>query len=124
MSHTVQVRNIQCTDQAALKAACGHLGLKLAERGRHKLYQSYVEGVAVSLPGWNYPVVIDTQTGEAKYDNFNGSWGAQEELDKLIQRYAVEATLLQAQMQGFNAYEQTLDDGAIKLTLEDLATTA
>ena len=51
-------------------------------KGKHKLYGGNVyEGIGLQLPGWNYPVVINTETGLASYDNFNGSWGKEIELD-------------------------------------------
>lgn len=124
MSHTVQVKNIECKNEAALEAACAALGLQLSERGRHNLYgQQDVEGRAVRLPGWNYPVIINTETGLASYDNFNGSWGNQTELDRLIQGYSVEAAKMEALLQGYTvSAEQTLDDGSVKLSLCDYAT--
>lgn len=120
MSHVVQVRNIQCTDESALRTACDHLGLKVKDRANHKLYGSQMAvGLAIELPGWQHPVVIDTQTGECRYDNFNGSWGAQEQLDKLIQRYAVEAARNDATARGLGCVEEALEDGSIKLTAVD-----
>jgi len=28
----------------------------------------------VKLPDWKYPVVFDTNSGEAKFDNYGGRW--------------------------------------------------
>lgn len=120
MSHVVQVRNIQCTDEIALRSACEKLGLKVRDKGRHKLYGSQTaEGIAVDLPGWSHPVVINTDNGECRYDNFNGSWGKQDELDKLIQRYAIEAARNDANARGLQSMEETLENGEIKLTMVD-----
>lgn len=122
MSHTVQVKDIRVTDEAALRAACDALGVKVSAKGQHSLYGGNVaEGIAVDLPGWRLPVVIDTKTGEARYDNYNEHWGKQVELDKLIQRYSIETLRTQAMLQGMTCTEEPLDDGAVKLSLVNYA---
>jgi len=121
MSHVVQVRNIQCKDEQALIQACSHLGLSCKE-GTHQLFGSQkATGLAVNLPGWRYPVVIDTKTGEAKYDNYNGSWGKQDELDKLIQRYAIEAAKNEGALHGFQSVEHELENGDVRLEMVSYA---
>jgi hypothetical protein len=72
----------------------------------------------VQLPGWHYPVVVDTGSGEVRFDNYNGAWGSQSELDKLLQAYAVEKTRVEARRQGHTLTEQRLTDGSIKLTIQ------
>jgi hypothetical protein len=123
MSHTVQVKNIQCKNEAALETACDALGLELSSRAKHQLFGgNKAEGRAVRLPGWNYPVIINTETGEASYDNYGGSWGKQEELDRLIQRYSVEAAKMEALAHGYSVDgEEALADGSIKLSLANYA---
>lgn len=71
MSHTVTVR-IEMKDRAALEAAIARVeGAQLLQGDTHRLYSSnQAHGVGVQLPGWNYPVVLNLETGEAKYDNF------------------------------------------------------
>jgi hypothetical protein len=44
-------------------------------------------------------------------------WGSQQELDKLLQFYAVEKAKLEARRNGLVATEEALADGAIKLTI-------
>ena len=63
-------------------------------------------------------MVFNTSTGEAKYDNYNGRWGDQKQLDHFLQIYAVEATKIQARKQGHSVTEQQLADGSIKLTVQ------
>jgi hypothetical protein len=121
MSHTVQVRNIKCTNEAALSIACDQLGLKMRARGKHKLFDREHEGVAVDLPGWRLPVVIDTSTGQASFDNYGGQWGQEVELDRLIQRYALEAAKMEAVSQGLTCNEEELPDGGLKLVMVDYA---
>ena len=74
-------------------------------------------GSAFSLPDWRYPVVCDTQSGSVHYDNFEGHWGDQRQLHRLLQAYAVEKSILEARRQGHTVTEQSLDDGSVKLTV-------
>ena len=82
------------------------------------MYATSVEGLSVQLPGWRYPIVCDTTTGEVKFDNFGGRWGAQRELDRFMQAYAVEKAKIEARRQGHSVVEQPLADGSIKLTVQ------
>jgi hypothetical protein len=60
---------------------------------------------------------VDLVSGSVAYDNFGGSWGEQQELDKLLQAYAVEAARIEARKNGHSVTEQSLADGSIKLTV-------
>ena len=118
MSHIV---TIQCKihDHAAVAAACRRLNLAAPVQGKAKLYGGEVAGLLVHLPGWTYPAVIDTTTGSIRYDNFNGSWGEEAQLDKFLQIYAVERAKLEARKKGFQVSEQALQDGSIKLQITE-----
>ena len=83
-----------------------------------KLFSAEASGLIVKLTGWHYPAVIDTASGEVKFDNYNGHWGKQQELDKLLQAYAVEKACAQARRLGNTVTEQALADGSIKLTIQ------
>ena len=71
MSHIVQIQT-QVQDAAAVRAACKRLGLAEPVQGKTKLFSGEVEGLAVQLPDWVYPVVADLVTGQVRYDNFGG----------------------------------------------------
>jgi len=86
--------------------------------GRARLFSGEVTGLVVKLPEWRYPVVFDTNTGQAKYDNYNGRWGDQKHLDRFLQIYAVEKSKIEARRNGHSITEQTLADGSIKLTVQ------
>lgn len=117
MSHIVQIKT-EVKDAAAVEAACRRLGLAAPVLGYHTLFSGQTaDGLAVKLPGWTYPAVFDVNTGAAAYDNYNGAWGKQSELDKFLQAYAVEKAIYEAQKGGYSVYEETLDDGSIKLNL-------
>ena len=89
MSHIVTIAT-KVTDPAAVAAACLRLDLPEPVHGTAKLFEGEATGLLVRLPGWMYPVVVDTATGEARYDNFGGSWGDPKQLDRFVQIYAVE----------------------------------
>ena len=116
MSHIVTIKT-QIRDPAALAAACRRLGLSEPTHGTAKLYSGEATGLVVHLPNWRYPAVIDTGAGKIRYDNYNGAWGQQSELDRLLQAYAVEKTRIEAHKAGHSLTEQPLANGAIKLTV-------
>src|SRR6185436_16663189 len=95
MSHIVSIK-AKIRDPVALAAACQRLGLEQPVQGTAQVYSTPATGLIVKLPGWLYPVVIDAQSGEVSYDNYGGSWGAQSELDKLLQGYAIEKARIEA----------------------------
>ncbi len=117
MSHIVEIRT-EVRDTEAVAAACRRLNLPVPVRGTTKLYSGEATGLQVRLPGWIYPVVCDTQSGQIRYDNYGGSWGLQEQLDKFLQSYAVEKTRIEARRKGHAVVEQALPDGSVKLTIQ------
>ncbi|ELP35739.1 hypothetical protein RBSWK_00307 [Rhodopirellula baltica SWK14] len=77
-----------------------------------------MSGLAVQLRDWRYPVVFDLKTGEPKFDNYQGNWGKQKELDQVLQAYAVEKTKLEARRKGYAVTERPLRDGNIQLSIQ------
>ena len=116
MSHIVTVKT-EVRDYAAVSAACRRLQLPPPVAGTAQLFSGEVSGLIVRLPGWAYPAVIDTTTGQVHYDNFHGAWGDQAQLDRFLQIYAVERTRIEARKKGHQITEQALADGSIKLTI-------
>jgi hypothetical protein len=116
MSHIVNIKT-KLTDPGGVSAACRRLKLPEPVSGTTRLFSGQATGLIVRLPGWNYPVVIDTGTGEVQFDNYNGRWGAQAELDKLLQAYTTEKASIEARRAGHSVAEQVLTDGSIKLTI-------
>ncbi len=116
ISHIVQIQT-QVRETAAIQAACQRLGLAPPVNGQHKLFASIATGLGIHLPGWTYPVVCNTNTGQLQFDNFNGRWGNQTQLDQFLQAYACERTRIEARKKGYSVTEQPLQDGSIKLTI-------
>jgi hypothetical protein len=116
MSHIVSIQT-KVRDPATITAACQRLGLAEPIHGTAELFSGEATGLLVQLPGWQYPVVIDPATGELRYDNYGGAWGAQEQLDHFLQCYAVEKVKLEARRKNLTVTEQTLQDGSIQLRI-------
>ena len=117
MSHIVEIQT-QVKDPEAIRAACRRLQLPEPTHGTARLFSGQATGTIVQLPGWQYPVVCDTATGQLKYDNFNGHWGEQAHLDRFLQMYAVERAHIEGRRAGHVVTEQPLSDGSIKLTIQ------
>ena len=117
MSHTVTIKS-EVRDAAAVKAACQRLSLPEPIQGKTKLFSGEVEGLAVKLPDWVYPIVADLATGKLAYDNFSGRWGNQKELDRFLQAYAAEKVKIESRRKGHLVTESQLADGSIKLVIQ------
>jgi len=117
MSHVVTLK-AQLKDPGGVAAACHRLGLSAPVHKTVKLFSGEATGLAVQLPDWQYPVVVDTSSGEVRYDNFEGRWGERKHLDAFLQAYAVEVVKAQSRRKGHTVTEQSLDNGSIKLTVE------
>ncbi len=117
MSHIVHIQT-ELRDAVAVRAACERLQLEVPTHGTTKLFSDHATGLAVKLPGWHYPVVCDLGSGQLKYDNYQGHWGEQQELDRFLQAYAIEKARLEARKNGHSVSEQTLSDGSVKLTIQ------
>lgn len=117
MSHIVSIKT-ELRDPEGLRAACLRLGLRAPVHGTAELFQTKVTGLLVEFPGWLYPVVIDTTTAQVHYDNYEGAWGDQAQLHRLLQAYAVEKAQIEARKRGHSVVEQSLPDGSVKLTIQ------
>lgn len=117
MSHIVSIKT-EVRDATAIRAACRRLNLAEPVHGTTQLFSGEATGLAVRLPDWTYPVVCDVATGQLNYDNFEGRWGEQQELDRFLQAYAVAKTQIEARKKGHTVSEQALADGSIKLTIQ------
>jgi hypothetical protein len=117
VSHIVTITT-EVRDPAAVRAACARLGLAEPIQGTARLFSTSVSGLMIALPGWLYPVVCQTETGQIQFDNYENRWGERAQLDQFVQMYAVEKTRLEARKQGYDVLEQPLADGSIKLTVQ------
>lgn len=112
MSHLVSMK-VEITNKAALKTACERVSAIYNEHDIVKFYDGKTkEGTSVRLQGWRHPVVFDMK-GECYYDNYNGSWGAQEELNKLNQHYTGAVVEQVAAEQGMYCTSSTNQKGEL-----------
>ena len=116
MSHIVQIQT-EIRSEAAVQAACKKLQLPPAKRGTFELYNSTETGLGIELPKWRYPVVANLESGDLRFDHYEGRWGEQVHLDQFLQRYCVEAATIAARKEGHSVSEQRLDDGSVKVTV-------
>jgi len=73
MSHIVSIRT-KVHDPVAIHAACRRLGFPEPVQGTAQLFSGEATGLLIQLPNWQFPVVIDTQTGNIQFDNYGGAW--------------------------------------------------
>jgi hypothetical protein len=89
LSHIVTITT-EIRDPQAVAAACRRLGLPDPVQGAARLFSGEATGLLVKLPNWLYPAVVDTATGQVRFDNYGGNWGPQEYMDRFLQAYAIE----------------------------------
>lgn len=116
MSHIVSIKT-QVKDPLAVQAACRRLQLPEPSHRTVTVYSTEATGLVVELPGWRYPLVCNTESGELKYDTFRGRWGDETQLYKFLQIYAVEKAKIEARRQGHSVQEQALADGSIRVQI-------
>ena len=117
MSHVVEIKT-EVRDEQAVRAACVRLQLAPPEHKTITLFSATAAGLCLQLPGWQYPVVCNLQSGSVQYDNYNGAWGKQAELNRFLQAYAVEKAKIEARKKGHTCSETRLEDGSIRVTVK------
>jgi hypothetical protein len=117
ISHTLTIKAVEVKNTECLTKACERLTIPAPEEGLHRLFDGTKrQGQAVRLKGWREPVVFDTNTGEALYDNYGGRWGEELELDRLLQAYTIEVAESEARANGYSEIsEEVLTDGTVKV---------
>ena len=134
MSHIVQVKNVEMTDQVAREMAVGRMEnaryVKPARTkeqirrgewetaqseaeatGKHDMYGSQTAvGVGVKFDGWAHPVVITTDGGQAQYDSYGAQSGTRHAIDELTAYYASEKAKIDAQLRGICLEEVETED--------------
>ena len=116
LSHVVEIKT-EVRDEQAVRAACVRLQLAPPEHKTVTLFSATAAGLCLQLPGWQYPVVCNLQSGSVQYDNYKGAWGKQAELNRFLQGYAVEKAKIEARKKGHTCSESHLDDGSIRVTV-------
>jgi len=123
MSHTATI-TLDVKDPQVVRKAAERLGYECEENQQVTLYDGTVaRGTTVKLPGWRYPVIIDTEAeweetlsdgttvkrkGKVLSDNYNGAWGEQSHLDEFTQIYGVEKAKHEAGLSGYTFSEEVV----------------
>jgi len=115
MSHVATIA-LEFRDPAALSEAAAVCGLDLRQEMVTFYDGTRVAGTALRLPGWRYPVVVDTE-GRLHYDHYEGQWGDLAHLHRFRQAYAEAATRRFAHAQGFRVTRTVQTDGTVRLAL-------
>lgn len=107
------------TDEATIASVCKEMKIAAPAHGKHRLYGSnQAEGVAVWLPGWSRPIVINCKDGTLAQDDMDGKHGTQlESLNKFRQLYAVHRATQAAQRQGQQVQRVIGANGHIQLRI-------
>lgn len=115
--HTIEV-DLDLGDVTAFNRACQRVNAEFLPTQTVKLYETKHIGHAARLQGWMYPIVYDQDQQKTFFDNYNGAWGDPQELDRFMQAYAVEKTLLTAQEQGHVAQVRNVEGGGIQVIMD------
>lgn len=115
MSHVATIA-LEFRDAAALGEAATVCGLELRQETVTFYDGTRVTGTALRLPGWRYPVVVDTD-GRLHYDHYEGRWGDLAHLHRFRQAYAEAATTRFARARGYLVTRTAQADGTVRLAL-------
>jgi gamma-glutamylcyclotransferase (GGCT)/AIG2-like uncharacterized protein YtfP len=116
MSHIATIET-KFKDKKVLKKTCDRLGIRYENVTNYKFYDgTRKSGLAIYLSGWKYPAVI-TDEGEIFYDNYNGSWGSIEKLNKVKDYYGLEKAKKAARSKGYSYKERKNKDGNLQLVV-------
>jgi hypothetical protein len=115
MSHVATIA-LEFRDVAALGEAASGCGLELRQETVTFYDGTRVTGTAVRLPGWRYPIVVDSD-GRLHYDQYEGRWGDLAQLHRFRQAYAEAATTRFAHARGYLVTRMTQADGTVRLAL-------
>jgi hypothetical protein len=111
MSHVIKLK-LEIRDKDLFARVARDLGLEIKEAPVRFFDGSYRTGLAVKLPGWTYPVLVDSE-GQVTYDNYGGHWGNITELNRLTQEYVARLVEREAVLSGQFAVRQTQADGSL-----------
>lgn len=117
MSHIVKLKVKINRPDLLREVAERDFGLKVVEKEKVEFYSfTRHTGMTIYLPGWRYPVLVNDQ-GELVYDNYNGAWGDQAQLDALVQSYVIATVYAEVGSSGIPIDSETMADGTVKLRL-------
>lgn len=117
MSHTTTIE-LEIKSLTALKTACRETSTPYKEMTSVRLFDGTVieDCFSFTPSGWRYPVAA--KDGSLRYDNYEGQWGSDVELNSVKQRYAVNVQKEAARSRGYRVREERMAGGKVKLVVE------
>jgi hypothetical protein len=117
MSHRTEVET-EFLDKEMVKKTCEELGIEFVDEKQVRLYEgNFPCDYSIKLKGWNYAVGIQSN-GKALFDNFNGQWGNESELDAFRQRYSENVTLHHAERAGYRVLHREMNNGTLRIEIQ------
>lgn len=120
MSHTLKATaKMNHKELELIKKVGKNLGIKVEEVKNYKMYDgNIVSGIAIHLKNWKYPAIL-TSDNKLVYDNYNGAWGKETELDTFNNEYAAEKQRRFMREHGIQWEEYKNEStGEIEITME------
>lgn len=118
MSQTL-VCKTQIKNRERLEGVLRELGVPHEYAAEFRMFdgETIKNALLFTPEGWRHQVAVPVN-GNLRYDNYEGHWGKEEELDKILQAYSVAELRHQAQLEGYIVTETKLDNGDIELVAE------
>ena len=101
-------------DPVGVASACRRLSLPPPVQGTVRLPGGEANGLIVQLPGWKFPIFIDTDTGTIRYDIDSNLQGEFQQLSRFLWAYTLEQVKGIARTAGVVLSESRLPDGSIR----------
>lgn len=115
MSHMVEI-DTKLTSLPDILAAASEVGATVEQNSSQRFYSGDTfTGTVVRLKGWKYGAVIDSE-GALHFDNYNGTWGKQDELEKFQQQYTL-AAFRRATPNRYKIKTKAMEDGRIHVSI-------
>ena len=118
MSHTSTYK-FKLKNHTVLKNILEQKGIEYRENCVVNMYgrNNVNADLAFKLPGWQYECAV-TKDGTVHFDHWGSQANSFGELGSLVQEYNKEAIIEKVYNIGKYAYEETLKNGSILLTVE------
>jgi hypothetical protein len=117
MSHRTEV-DAEFLDKDMVKKTCEELGVEFIDEKKVKLFEgTFPCEYSIRLKGWSYAVGIQ-ENGKALFDNYNGGWGDEKDLDSFRQRYTENVTLHHAAQAGYRVLHREMNNGTLRIEIQ------
>jgi len=102
MSKTMNIE-LQLKNKEALFKALKRMNVRYEENGVAKFWEDSAEGIVMYFKDWEFPAVVDAETGVVKYDDMDSS--RLDKLNELKAYYGIELAKAEALKKGYTVTE-------------------